>query len=811
MKKPVPAIWDKFLSPFALFILEILEFSLAAWLTLGSAPDPKNAILFGYSLSRLALFLVTCAPALFFLLCAGLPAFGARLIRIVENHLIKRSLAWSFAAFSLLLVAAIVGLLPLEMLGSYALYFERVRPFLFVVCILPAQFSLLWIKKFPWSFDRSLLRQGLIALLLLLTIAALILSSGLGITPEQAHWNVAGTPLTGLQLAGILLTASLVLSILGLIAKKWLPVGQFLDLFIIFALFAAACLIWLKTPAHPTEFSTQPAAPYFQSYPASDAAAHDTGALSILKGFGIYFRAYTDKPLYMVFLALLHLVAGYNYNLLAILQACFMALMAPILYVFGKAFHSRFFGFVLAGLIVIRQQNAISLTNFLNFGANPLQFLTEVPTLLGMIIFTWALFAWLRSVDRQFWFAFVTGGILGALSLIRLNPFLLIPAAPVFLFFASGGRRAHWLRQSAIFLLGCAVLIAPWVVTGTNPSGQPYFLIKFLDIINVRYGSGGSFAPEDSTGFVAKVSPAQPSRADLFSPLSAGPSLPMVDIQKFPGFVINHTLHNFVGSLLTLPDSWRVEDQSLAGLMQRPYWKEGREMLALFQVPFILLNLVLLAFGLAWSWKRWKWAGLAPLFVFVVYSLSLGFGRTSGSRYLVPLDWLVDFYFGLGLLCVFQGLPGELLRLLGADPGVDEIPHSPTSGQFSPWVRIGIPALVVALALLIPAAQTLIPPRNIFCQPVDPGAIGANMPEGASFLRGELIYPELNHDRFGFSLLTCRDVISFEAAGFKGRLQGGQQILIGVVPQDNTTRLVLIGLPASGASGAQILWQAASK
>jgi hypothetical protein len=62
----------------------------------------------------------------------------------------------------------------------------------------------------------------------------------------------------------------------------------------------------------------RPAPPAFQYFPYSDARIHDMGAISILEGYGIFFGQYTDKPLYMTALSMLHRVTGYDYNKLSL-------------------------------------------------------------------------------------------------------------------------------------------------------------------------------------------------------------------------------------------------------------------------------------------------------------------------------------------------------------------------------------------------------------------------------------------------------------------------------------------------------------
>ena len=62
----------------------------------------------------------------------------------------------------------------------------------------------------------------------------------------------------------------------------------------------------------------------------------------------------------------------------------------------------------------------------------------------------------------------------------------------------------------------------------------------------------------------------------------------------------------------------------------------------------------LIALGIAYAWKRWRIGGLVPLIIHVAYYLSNALGRTSGSRYLLPVDWVTYFYFLTGILFLVQ-------------------------------------------------------------------------------------------------------------------------------------------------------------
>jgi hypothetical protein len=298
--------------------------------------------------------------------------------------------------------------------------------------------------------------------------------------------------------------------------------------------------------------------------------------------------------------------------------------------------------------------------------------------------------------------------------------------------------------------------------------------------------------------------------AGELTPLHAGFDIPPISIHTFPGFVINHTLHNFVGAFLTLPDSIQVVDQNLDLLVKRPSWSAGLELVAPAQIPFILLNLIWLALGLGWAWKRWRWAGLTPLFVLIIYSLSLGFGRTSNSRYIVPIDWVVNFYFVLGLLRLIQLVPEAFRRMLEVEP-VDVFGKKITSVHTNKWIQLGGVALVICLAILVPAVQKLIPPQAPMCQSGNkdslvPVLLEQGAPKQFDLVYGEILYPAIKKDHLSFVLLTCDQYIPFEVDGFYGKPAGGQQILAGLSYNGSEPNLMFIALSPAEGEYPKIIW-----
>ena len=61
------------------------------------------------------------------------------------------------------------------------------------------------------------------------------------------------------------------------------------------------------------------------------------------------------------------------------------------------------------------------------------------------------------------------------------------------------------------------------------------------------------------------------------------------------------------------------------------------------------LSAVVFLLGLALAWKKYRWVGLAPLFMDVGFTANLALARVSGWRYNLPIDWVVMLYFAMGL------------------------------------------------------------------------------------------------------------------------------------------------------------------
>ena len=103
----------------ALYFLGFLEFSAAAVLILSIDPDPKNAVLLGYSLQRLALFALTISPGLGSLLLSGM-VWRGQMAGALERFVQGKSVWLGMLALVLAFLALLIVVMP-----SASLYKHR--------------------------------------------------------------------------------------------------------------------------------------------------------------------------------------------------------------------------------------------------------------------------------------------------------------------------------------------------------------------------------------------------------------------------------------------------------------------------------------------------------------------------------------------------------------------------------------------------------------------------------------------------------------------------------------------------------------
>ncbi len=234
----------------------------------------------------------------------------------------------------------------------------------------------------------------------------------------------------------------------------------------------------------------------------------------------------------------------------------------------------------------------------------------------------------------------------------------------------------------------------------------------------------------------------------------------MIYIDDNSGIVtrlVYHFIHNFTTTFMSLPDSFRYDD--LIHLSQRTYWIDNNGWqgnLPVVQTILIFLNILLVVIGLGFAWVHHRWAGMLPMVVFVAYTFSLTVALNSGGRYIVPINWVIYFYYGLAIVAIIQFVDKVISGKIRTQPiHSDPIVDPGLSDRRKFWFSL---AGIVFLASLIPLANYALPlmtksARNHIDVKLEQ-SVSALGPPGASFVDGTILYPYYANDILTFTLFT---------------------------------------------------------
>jgi hypothetical protein len=354
------------------------------------------------------------------------------------------------------------------------------------------------------------------------------------------------------------------------------------------------------------------------------------------------------------------------------------------------------------------------------------------------------------------------------------------------------------------------ILFVPWIITGVNPQGTPWLLIKLEYVIQTRFGDTNS----PVNGTLSSNLPVLGTEAaglqgnaafnlhlgnfenlntrefdQTLSTLNI-PGSPAFEIINPDGIVLrflDHLLHNFSTSLLSMPDSLMYDD--LIHLSQQPYWVEGKEGwlgdLPVTQTGLVFLNILLIALGLGYSWVHHRWAGMVPMAVFLAYSLGVATAMNSGGRYIVPVDWVFYVYYGLAVLSIIQFVHKVISGRDYSHSANQGLKPSPRTADRRPMVFSLVGS--VFLASLIPVANLVLPalPANPAVQAQDESAlkvVSADEAPGKTIVSGVILYPYYNNDgTMSFDFLTplaVQNYINVRTSSLKVKLKGGENVFI---------------------------------
>jgi hypothetical protein len=775
---------------FLLSLFAFLELFLSGVVTLLISSDPKNAVIFGLSFQRLLMVGWIWILAIIVLI-AGIRARQKKMsldsVWFVNKERNLRRTLYGIS-FALIVWGWLSFFCPSYLFGRQIYIFERIQPFSIA---LGASLAQAW---FVFLYARGRLRfyvpgkpaikkyyrPTMLFAVVVIGLGILIAVTKFGLTAALIYSNVPGIPLSGVQIFFILLMVGLWIAFVPK-QEQARPLIMILKRYrlIPILIFLTTVLVWGFTPLLRHFFSLEPAAPSYQPFPYSDARFHDLGGISILRGYGIYFHRSFDKPLYMVLLAIFHSFAGFDYKVMTWLQVLFLALIPVILFLLGTKFHSPAFGVFLSLVLIIRQRNAIVLSYKVS-SVNPKLFMSEEITLLGIVLFAYLVFLWMRN--RKIWLAILCGGCVGAVSLCRFNSLLLFPFIACLVVPAFWGEGKKFLfKHLSVFTLAFLILLIPWAISSITPEGKPWLLLKMHDIFDQRYGRidssnrlylnsnlggmglaaivvDGKSVPAITSNSFKNQSTYDFVRNDTFQDIHGKLFNGGADSDGTVYRMLYHLFHNFSTSALSLPDSVVYDD--LNHMSQRTYWIDSGGWdgnLPAVQTALVFLNLILVAIGLGYSWVHYRWAGMIPITIFAAYSVSISVVMNSGGRYLVPIDWVLYFYYGVAIVGIIQFV---ISVLTGNGQNQLVCPGLGSVKQSRDRRNIGLSlAGVICLASLIPIANFVLPAVTASAKDqINMEVIRERIPEfespGVSIIYGEILYPYYKDDTLTFNLLT---------------------------------------------------------
>ncbi|MBQ6517539.1 MAG: glycosyltransferase family 39 protein [Anaerolineaceae bacterium] len=666
--------------------------------------DSKNAFFLGLSKERLLMLSGFCFLFVLNIICL---LQREKLRSILE----KNGKAKPFVIFALLTTLFLL-LMPDYRFNKAAAYYSRLKPYILWVFL---NTLIYWIyltytqnnfRELKETFS-NLIKQKYYILPMLLIFCGGILFveiSGLGKTAEISLWNKNGIPLQSIQLFLSLMVFSIVwkCGLFTRIGKK-----KLLNFFIIWAVSA---LIWSLAPMEDHFFAPGPYPPDGQFYPYSDAFNYDFSAQTALHGWGFNLRRTFLKPTLAFITFLSHLLSGNDINKSMMIQSASFGILPAIIYLFGNAIGGNACGWLGAAFSIMKEWNALRTRTVMTI--NSRLFMSEFLTQILLAAFCYALFRWIKKNNKESLYAILAGGIFTLGFFTRYNFAAFLPAALLLLFIAYRRQFLRLLKTVALFLLTITLTAGPllyrekdvsWGLLQELSYTTQYILFKDRlsnptpeNPVETPISESSSISNDfENSDFNTKKNQTQfktvEKNTSAFGSKEISKKTSVSEINKdflklvkkdfntaqitqklknknsttilpvLPS-IINHGLHNFIASFLTLPMDISFQDlehlyiQEGSGLWQDNWQGDFNT----GQWVLIGVWTILGAICTGMLIKEHGLAGFSLPYFWMVYSFSVGFSRSSGGRYVVPTNWIPMLLLAYCITLFFS--KGKIIR-----------------------------------------------------------------------------------------------------------------------------------------------------
>jgi len=557
-------------------------------------------------------------------------------------------------------------------------YYERLSPLLwyFIAIGFQSVIFLLLVKNGfhiqEISKRKSVYLWALTAFCLLLAILLFVAITKIGLTPDTGYWGEPGVAIQGWQFILSILAGFFTLiyyvtrnPALGEVegtqpcpersrrdaSRITYHASRITNFIIPLALYISALIFWLGVPMDVLQnsFYAPISLPVNVPFPYSDAGFYDYLSQSLLIGTG-YFGGIPPRPLYVVFLALLHFIFGQNYPAIIAAQTFVLALFPVALYFLAKKLHTPAAGVTVALFAIFRELVALWISSNTRV-ANSKMFTTDFPTAMAIAFMCLVTVWWLEK--RDFKSTLAAGGAFGLLLLFRTQSLLILPVLFILAWFAYQRKTKEWIMAGAAFTVMMALTVLPWLIHNYTIAGQFSFDDpKQVAVIYSQYSFAGNL---DLSQFDPETE-------------SAGQRILSFTLENpayVAKFITTHFLNTEIGGLLALPLI-----KEFGGLLApvNLYWVSWDGSLEWYNLALVIIYLGVLAVGFGAAWHRLKWIAFVPLAFNLGYAFANGIARFSSWRYNLPVDWVIYFYFAIGIIEILGGLA----LLLGAKPAILE-------------------------------------------------------------------------------------------------------------------------------------------
>jgi len=555
---------------------------------------------------------------------------------------------------------------------------------------------------------RDLLRKSVVVWAVLAALAVFIAVTGLGIVPDRTgDWGLPAVALLEWQ---ILLACVLCLAVMWAEASGRPRNRKGIDVWIAAAVWAGTALLWLSQPVNPGFSALEPRAPNFEIYPFFDAQVYDEHAQSILVGNGMQEGEIPSRPLYIVFLAALHLIAGQNYEHVIAAQSVVLALFPAALYLIGREIYGRPLGVAMALLAALRDVTSNFAAPFTYALTYSKLYLSEIPVAIPLVLFLILAMRW-KAVGYPGLRAFVAGGVLGIAILIRTQAVVALPAVLVTAWLAERRRFAAIARGGVLMLGAVVVVTAPWIWRNWKHSGEIIFDSPQTQTINLalRYNALNGMRVDALRGPDESRAEYNDRLLRLFREAVAANPRGAVLV------VMNRFLNNCINNILLFPLRDEIRGVNELVWPSHSFWERWRGTPTAREGALVAVYAALMGLGLAAAWKRAGAWGLAPMGVNLLYHLWTSLALLSGQRFLVSTDWVIAMYYMIGL---FTLLSGFLYLLERGRPLVDkwygaqrapEVEDSSAPAAWPKYAAAGLAFLLVGAS--IPLSEMVLPKR----------------------------------------------------------------------------------------------------